>query len=135
MLKVRKEKYVAPTRLRHSRWAALPGFQQLWHLHGFVDLGSSSSSEPFAAHTKRHLPYLLHSTTGTENNGNTEFKILPEQLKGIRSLQELHELGGLRRLEFGLRTDQRTGLSLDETTINQKRIGRVAVSKLWHGEN
>ncbi|KAF8252393.1 calcium-translocating P-type ATPase [Wilcoxina mikolae CBS 423.85] len=43
----------------------------------------------------------------------------------------LWKLGGLRGLEFGLRTDRRSGLSLDETTINQKkRIGRVAASKL-----
>ncbi|KAF8540001.1 hypothetical protein BDD12DRAFT_917198 [Trichophaea hybrida] len=41
--------------------------------------------------------------------------------------------GGLRGLEFSLRTKRRSGFSLDKTTINQKkRIGRVAVSKLWH---
>ncbi|KAK0644103.1 hypothetical protein B0T16DRAFT_417148 [Cercophora newfieldiana] len=54
-------------------------------------------------------------------HGSSPFRLTPEQLSGLldpKSITALEELGGLPGLEKGLRTDRRSGLSIDETRFD-----------------
>ncbi|KAL4780842.1 hypothetical protein BJX76DRAFT_364079 [Aspergillus varians] len=63
--------------------------------------------------------------------GENKFAFSPGQLNGLlnpKNLDALGDLGGLRGLEKGLRTDVRSGLSLDETLLDGKVSFDEAVS-------
>ncbi|RAQ71548.1 hypothetical protein COH20_012417 [Aspergillus flavus] len=60
---------------------------------------------------------------------NSKFGFSPDQLNKLlnpKNLEAFHTVGGLRGLEKGLRTDVRSGLSMDETVLD----GTVSVDEM-----
>jgi P-type Ca2+ transporter type 2C len=60
------------------------------------------------------------------DGGRSPFALSPDDLATFldpKSVTALEKLGGLQRLEHGLRTDRRSGLSIDETTFDDEPSG------------
>lgn len=86
-------------------------------------LPDSGPSQPLEPHDDPFRPESRETNALLQHAENNPFAFTPEILSKMfspKSLPTFHALGGLAGLVHGLRTDYRSGLSVDETVVDRR---------------